>query len=70
MIASSDVKVKSIILNRTRCGVSGNDTISVEKRSLKSCTTSQQIRYPAILTFLVEMDRRLRTQAAATSGSR
>jgi hypothetical protein len=35
-MASSEVKVKSIMRNRTRCGLSGSDTINVEKRSLKS----------------------------------
>lgn len=38
VIASSVVNVCSIRVKRTRCGVSGRLTISVEKRSLKSCT--------------------------------
>lgn len=37
VIASSVVKVCSTRVNRTRCGVSGKLTMSVEKRSLKSC---------------------------------
>ena len=38
LIASSERKVCSILVNRTRCAESGNKlTISVEKRSLKSC---------------------------------
>jgi hypothetical protein len=36
VIASSDVKVKSIMRNRTRCGVRGSETIRVENKSLKS----------------------------------
>lgn len=36
VIASSDVKVWSIILKRTRWAVRGSETINVEKRSLKS----------------------------------
>lgn len=39
VIASSDVNECSTRVNRTRCGVSGSDTISVENRSLKSCTS-------------------------------
>ena len=35
--ASSVVNVCSILVNRTRCGVSGRLTMRVEKRSLKSC---------------------------------
>lgn len=36
VMASSEVNVKSIILKRTRWGVSGSETMRVEKRSLKS----------------------------------
>lgn len=38
VMASSVVKVCSILEKRTRCGVSGKLTIKVEKRSLKSCS--------------------------------
>lgn len=40
VIASSVVKVCSTFENRTRCAVSGRLTMSVEKRSLKSCHLS------------------------------
>lgn len=38
VIASSVVNVCSILVNRTRCDVSGKLTMRVENRSLKSCS--------------------------------
>lgn len=43
VIASSDVKVCSIRVKRTRWAESGNETMSVEKRSLKSCASHKLV---------------------------
>ena len=42
VIASSVVKVCSYLENRTRCAVSGRLTMSVAKRSLKSCKSRRE----------------------------
>ncbi len=44
VIASSVVKVCSMRVNRTRCGMSGRLTMRVENRSLKSCEHSVSSR--------------------------